>query len=433
MNISIVSVFPELYEPFLKTSLIKRALAKKVVDIDLSSFFSFVQPKERIDAPTFGPGAGMLIKPEVVQRAIEAKQATYGPSFNIFFSPKGTTLDQRLLLKLATVLQEKKHIMLLPARYEGMDARVEQKYADMTISIGDYVLMGGDIPAMVVLEGMLRYIPGVVGNEASVEHDSFTGPFVDYPAYTEPVEWQGMHVPDIVRSGNHAAIDAWRKQQAAQESVLHHFDWMRSHITDEKDIQLAASYIPPHYVALAHTDVLIGEEKQPGTTSVTSLDLHDIARSCKTYGIKQYWIVTPLVDQQRIVHKLLDFWRSDKGLAYNPQRQKAVDLVQVADQIDAVVAAIEKKEGKRPIVVGTSARPEHGKIISFYDQGKLWQQRRPVLIVCGTGRGLTPSFLARCDYVLAPIDGFTDFNHLSVRSAAAVILDRWLGINNKNV
>jgi tRNA (guanine37-N1)-methyltransferase len=434
MNISIASVFPELYESFLSTSLIKRACEKEIISIHLDSFFSHVKPKERIDAPTFGPGSGMLIKPEVVARAVEAAEHRSGKAFKIFFSPQGKMLDQELLKKLATILQEQKHIMLLPARYEGMDARVEHEYADETISIGNYVLMGGDIPAMVLLEGLLRYIPGVVGKEFSVEQDSFTGPFIDYPSYTEPVEWHGVAVPDVVRSGNHQVIEDWRKRQAVAASVKNHFTWVQNHVRTAEDVESVAEHLPSHYVMLCHSNVLIGEEKLPGTTSVTSLDIHDIARSCKTYGIKKYWLVTPLTDQQKVVQKFLSFWNSDIGTAYNAQRKTAIAQVDLADTVERVMAAIEEAEGKKPLLVATSARlVDHTKAITFFDQKKVWSHDRPVLIVFGTGKGLTDEFVQSCDYLLTPIDGFSGFNHLSVRSAAAIVLDRWLGIHNKNV
>ncbi len=165
----------------------------------------------------------MLLRPEVIQQAVEAQEAAHGKAYKIFFSPKGKTLDQPMLRNLAHILTEKKHMMLLPARYEGMDARVEEEYADCLLSIGNYVLMGGDIPAMVLMEGMLRLVPGVVGKEESVVEESYTGPFLDYPEYTAPVVWKGREVPEIVRGGNHAAIEKWRKEQAAAESVQNHF------------------------------------------------------------------------------------------------------------------------------------------------------------------------------------------------------------------
>jgi len=431
MNISIISVFSELYTPFLATSLIKRAIEKKIVSIDVDQFFSFVSPKERIDAPTFGHGPGMLIKPDVVERAIEAKDAAYGPAFKIFFSPQGKKLDQCLVREIAKKAQEKGHMMLLPARYEGMDARVEERYADMVVSVGDFVLMGGDTAALMLLEAFLRLVPGVVGKQESVEEESFSGPFVEYPHYTEPVSWQGKEVPEVNRSGNHAAMREWRLQESAKRSVLGHFDWLRSYTLTENERQLVRSYIPSHYVALMHYDVLISDKKVPGTTSVTSIDIHDISRTSSTYGIRQCFMVTPLEDQQKIVQRFLDFWMTE-GVSYNIQRHEAVRNAVVAGSLEEAIAVIEQKEGVRPVVIATSAREiAHPNIINFDDQAKVWQLGRPVLFVFGTGRGLTDDRLAQSDFLLKPVKSLTDYNHLSVRSAVAIILDRWLGISEK--
>ena len=434
MNISIVTVFPQLYEPFLSTSLVKRAQEKKVVSIDIDAFFSFVQPKERIDAPTFGHGVGMLIRPEVVERAVDVQEQKHGTAYKIFFSPQGKKLDQKLLAQIAQQVMQRGHLMLLPARYEGMDARVEQEYADEIISVGDFVLMGGDLPAMMLLEGLLRLWPGVVGKQESVQEDSFTGPFVDYPAYTAPVVWKGHEVPPVVRSGDHNALQTWRTAQAARTSVLQHFHWVRSRAMTAQERMTAAEYIPPHYVALMHCDVLVGSARDPGVTSVTSLDIHDIARSARTYGLKNLFLVTPLADQQKIVHKLLSFWNGPEGIGYNRNRHNAVKRVCVADSLTQVIADITQKEGKPPLLVATSAQLHaHDKTITFYDQQQVWQHDRPVLFLLGTGKGLTQDLVARCDYMLLPVHGFSDYNHLSVRSAAAIIFDRWLGICERMV
>ncbi len=245
MHISIVTLFPALYEPFLHTSLVHRATEAGQVAFSIENVFSLCAPKERIDSPTFGHSAGMLIKPEIIEKAIEAQEELKGHAFKIFFSPQGKKLDQQLLKKLLHDFQEKKHVMLLPARYEGMDARIEEYYADEILSIGDYVLMGGDLPAMVLIEALLRLIPGVIGKQESVEEESFSGPFVDHPEFTAPVEWKGYVVPEILRSGNHAAIAAWRRKEAAKKTVLHHFEWLRSHVTKEEDISLASSFYSP--------------------------------------------------------------------------------------------------------------------------------------------------------------------------------------------
>jgi tRNA (guanine37-N1)-methyltransferase len=432
MKVSILTVFPELYTTFLTTSLFKKAQDTKLVTCDVTSFFSFVKPKERIDAPTFGPGSGMLIKPEVMQKAIEAQEAKFGKAFKIFFSPQGKKLDQEVVKELAEKAYASQHVMLVASRYEGIDERVEAEYADAVISIGDYVLMGGDLPAQVTLEGIARFWPGIVGKQESVEEDSFSGPFLDYPEYTEPLEWHGKKVPDIVRSGNHGAIKKWRSGQAARKSVLTHFDWLRSFDLDQEEKELAGKYIPPHYVALLHDEVLLPKGKV-GTSSVTSLDIHDIGRSATTYGLKNYFIVTPLADQTRIVNTLIDFWRSDSGIAYNPDRHQMIEMVQTKPSLDAVIVAIEEETGKKPLLIATSAKSEAGKpLLSYWQQDEVWQHDRPVMFLLGTARGLAPIVINRADYLIGPIEGFSDYNHLSVRSAAAIILDRWLGINPKH-
>ena len=184
---------------------------------------------------------------------------------------------------------------------------------------------------------------------------------------------------------------------------MHHFAWLRSQQLTAEHKNLAQQYIPNHYVALLHGDVLVGAERKPGVTSVTSIDIHDIARSCSTYGVEQYFIVTPLRDQQKIVGTLLDFWQKGIGADYNRSRHEAIK----------------------------SSTDAHTALISFHDQASVWQEERPVLFVFGTGKGLTKELIQRCDYLLPPVHGFTQFKHLSVRSAVEVVLDRWLGVNEK--
>lgn len=433
MNISILSVFPELYTSFFDTSLIRRAQECGLVSVSVTSFFSYVNAKERIDAPTFGHGAGMVIRPDVVEKAISAQEATHGKSLKVFFSPHGKKLTQHDLSSLVERLTIINHLICVAGRYEGMDARVEQEYADEIFSIGDYVLMGGDLPVMILLEGLLRLVPGVIGKQESVTHDSFQGPFVDYPEYCAPVVWREREVPEVVRSGNHGALANWRMNQAAQRTVFNHFEWLKTSVVSDDAKKVVQEIVPHHYVVLMHGDVLVGPERKLGVTSVTSIDIHDIARSSATYGIKQFFIVTPLVDQQRIVTTLLDFWQKGKGIAYNAVRYQAVKQVCVISTIDDVIKWIEKIEGQKPLLIATSARQTaHSGYITYYDQETVWRSRQPVLFVFGTGQGLADELVAKCDYLLLPVHGFSTFNHLSVRSAVAIILDRWLGINEKN-
>lgn len=434
MRISIATVFPDLYAPFLKTSLIGKSVESGILDISTYGFTSFVKPKEHIDVPTCGPTPGMLIKPEVVDRVIQQAEAKAGKAFKIFFSPHGDMLDQKKLLLIKRKLDDRvlSHILLIAGRYEGMDARVEEHYADEVISVGDFVLLGGDLPAMMFIEGFVRHIPKVVGNRGSVENDSFTGPLVDYPEYCLPVVWHDKNVPDIIRSGNHNAIAEWRTQKAVERTALLKFCWARSfHLENAQKKQFLVT-IPGHYVVLMHSEVLVGKERVVGNTSVTSIDVHDIARSACTYGFKRFFIVTALKDQQAIVAKFLEFWQEGDGITYNQTRHEALARVQVVPDLSCVLAAIAEIEGRAPVVIATSARfsgKEQERLITYDQQADVWKKKQPVLMLLGTGQGLAQECIDKADYCLEPLQGLTEYNHLSVRSAAAIIFDRWLGLN----
>lgn len=433
MNISIATVFPDLYREFLQTSLIKRSQEKEIVSFDVVSFASFCQPKERLDGPTVGHGSGMAIRPEVIERMVNGQEEKHGSAYKIFLTPQGRKLDQKLAVELSSLFLKNSHIMLVAGRYEGCDDRAQSEYADLEVSIGDYVLMGGDLPAMVLLETVMRHIPGVVAKEDSIEQDSFMGPFLDFPTYTVPPrEWKGRQVPEVLLSGNHAAMNAFRKEKAVSRSVKEHFGWVRARCIKKDDKKLAYASMPAHYVVLMHDHVLV-QDGVVGTSSVTSLDIHDIARSCSTYGIKGYALVTPLVDQRKIVETILDFWHG-AGIQYNNNRAEAVELVSLEESLEKVIAAIESKEGKKPLLVATSAKMQEGvPSITYYDQTTVWKEDRPVLFIFGTAKGLSSELIKSCDYLLLPIGGFTEFKHLSVRSAVAVVLDRWMGINLSRV
>ena len=430
MHISIATVFPHLYRDFLDTSLIKRSQENGIVEYDVVGFSSFCEPKVRIDSPVVGHGSGMAIRPELIEAIVQAQEKKYGSSYKIFLTPQGVKLDQKVAKRLAQTFQEQQHIMFFAGRYEGIDQRAHEEYADLELSIGDYILMGGDLAAMVVLESVMRYIPGVVAKKDSVENDSFTGPFVDFPVYATPsAPWKNRIVPEILISGNHKLIEDFRKKQAVKRSVVEHFQWVRSYCVDKKDKELVSQAIPYHYVALMHDQVIVDQGKV-GTSSVTSLDIHDIARSCATYGVKHYFLVTPLIDQQKIANTILHFW-NDAGIAYNHNRAEAVSKVSVIAALDKVIETIEAQIGKKPLLVATSAKVgNQAKNITFYDQSIIWSQDRPVLFIFGTAKGLSDELIKRCDYLLIPVEGFSEFNHLSVRSAVAVVLDRWMGNNN---
>ncbi len=450
MKITIITVFSEIHEVFLGTSLIGRAIKDGALACNVIKLSSLCAVKERIDEPTAGPGVGMIIKPSVIERAIEACEAQWGRGFRIFFSPQGTVLTQPQLKKIynsivsgpfreatattATMpatLAETPHLILVCSRYEGIDPRVEATYADAVVSIGDYVLMGGDLPAQVFLEGLLRLLPGIVGNQESVEHESFSSHFLDFPAYAQTQEWQGQEVPAILKSGHHAAITTWREQEACKKTVLQRFDWLSQQPMTSSLIGQIQQHIPHHYVVLMHSEVLL-KNNVVGTSSIASLDLHDIARSSATYGLKNYFVVTKLHDQRDLMTTFLGFWQSKEGKDYNATRHAAVSKVIPAQSLEEVISAITALEAKAPLLIATCARETVSeRKIDFSSQKTVWQHNRPVLFVLGTAHGLAPSVIEQCDYLLLPIKGFSSYNHLSVRSAAAIVFDRWLGNHEK--
>ena len=444
IHISIITVFPQLHDTWASTSLLKRAQESGQLSLSTVRLSDMVPPKERIDVPTCGPGPGMVLRAEVVSAAIDKVQAEHGKGTVVFFSPSGTLLTQRTAEQFVTCITQEEgskqlsdqkdsslHLILVCARYEGVDCRVEQEYANAVFSIGNFVLMGGDVPAQIFTEAILRFFPGILGNTDSLADDSFQGPLVDYPAYGQPKEWRGRLVPDILLSGDHAKITAWRQSEALKQTLLHHFQWLR---TSQMPTQLrdqVAQEMPPHYVILMHDQVLIGKKmilSREGVTSVTTIDLHDIARSCATYNIQKFFIVTPLHDQQRLLEVFFQFWQSAQGKQYNISRYDAMSRVRVVGSIQEAEAVIEQEcDGQKPLRIATSAKHfANVPALDYHEQEHVWPQQKPISLIFGTGQGLTNDFLQSCDFLLVPIRGFTNYNHLSVRSAVAIILDRWL-------
>ena len=364
MKISIITAFPQLYDSFIATTLIGNAVTKNIISFNIIRFADLCPVKVRIDEPTAGPGPGMVIKPDIIERGIAQAQEQSGKGFVIFFSPQGKLLTQPYLKKLTATLvptihlkhqqeqpvknQTTPHIILICPRYEGVDIRVEEFYADAVISIGDYILMGGDLPAQVFIEGLLRLLPNVIGNQDSIEQESFESSFFDHPSYGQEPIWKEKELPPILRSGNHAAIKLWRDTQACKKTLLNRFDWFCQSSPNKEELKLAQTCIPPHYAALMHTDVMI-KGAGVGNSSVTSIDLHDIARSGATYGLKNLFMVSPLADQQAIMNEFFAFWKSPAGAAYNPGRSQAVCAIEQTLSLEQTIAFIEKKELQQEI------------------------------------------------------------------------------------
>jgi len=209
MTIDIFTLFPEMFEP-LKTSLIGKAVDKDAIKINLINIRDYSKDKhKKCDDYPFGGGPGMLMMPEPIFDAIESISG-YEKAYKIYMSPKGKTLNQKKVVELAKL----DHIIILCGHYEGVDQRVIDSLIDEEISIGDYVLTGGEIPAMVLVDSVARFIPEVLHSDESTGDESFMNDSLEYPQYTRPRDFRGMMVPDVLVSGDHAKIKNWKEEQS---------------------------------------------------------------------------------------------------------------------------------------------------------------------------------------------------------------------------
>lgn len=216
MRFIILTLFPEAFESYFSISLIKRALAKKFIKIEVHNLRDWAMDAHKtVDLRPYGGGVGMVLRVDIMDRALKGLKVKKGKKGQaiILLTPQGKKFDQKLALKLSNL----KILVLICGRYEGFDERI-RKLVDMEISIGDYVLTGGEIPAMAVLDTVARLVPGVVGKEASLTEESFSENLLEYPQYTRPETYNGIKVPKVLLSGNHAKIETWRKAEALKRT-----------------------------------------------------------------------------------------------------------------------------------------------------------------------------------------------------------------------
>jgi tRNA (guanine37-N1)-methyltransferase len=221
MKVDVLTLFPEWFDSPLRQSLLSRAIARGVLDVRVHDIRDHTRdPHRSVDDAAFGGGPGMVMRPEPVFEAVEALGEA--PRRVILLSPGGRRFDQALARELAT----EPWLVLICGRYEGVDERVAEGLPAEEVSIGDYVLSGGEAPAYVVLEAVTRLVAGVVGNEESLGAESFEAGSLDHPHYTRPREYRGLRVPDVLLSGDHARIEAWRREAALAKTRRNRPDLM---------------------------------------------------------------------------------------------------------------------------------------------------------------------------------------------------------------
>ncbi len=213
MRVDVLTIFPGIFEGPLRESLLGKAIEGGLIDVRVHDIRDFATDRHRqVDDESYGGGPGMVMKPEPIFSAVESLGE--GSRRTVVLSPAGRRLDQALVRELAA----EPWLVLICGRYEGVDERVAEGLPAEEVSIGDYVLSGGEVPALAVLEAVARLVPGVVGSEESLAAESFEERLLDHPHYTRPREFRGMRVPDVLLSGNHAEIERWRREAALEKT-----------------------------------------------------------------------------------------------------------------------------------------------------------------------------------------------------------------------
>lgn len=241
MKFDIVTIFPRMIDAALAEGVVSRGIAAGVLDVKVHDLRDHTTDRHRsVDDMPYGGGPGMVMKPEPLVRAVEEIGRHRGaPDTVILLSPQGTRFTQAEAEKLSRL----RHIVLLCGRYEGMDERVPALVGAVEVSLGDFVVSGGELPAMIIVDAVSRLVPGVVGDEQSVAEDSFARGLLDYPHYTRPAEFAGLKVPEVLLSGHHADVRRWRRKTALARTLERRPDLIERATLDDEDRELLAEIV----------------------------------------------------------------------------------------------------------------------------------------------------------------------------------------------
>ena len=418
----IITLFPEYFDSPLQCGLIGKARQKDILDFNLINPRNFALDRHKsVDDKPYGGGPGMVMLMDPLVRALKTLPAKCR---KILLTPKGFPLSQRK----AAMLSREEDLALVCGRYEGIDARIEELFELEHLSVGDFVLNGGEAAALCLIEAVSRYVPGFMGRQESTGEESFSAGLLEYPHYTRPEEYESLQVPQVLLTGDHARIARWRREKALENTLEYRPELLSEKKLQPEDISYLRN-LPRSCpgrnlnIALVHHPVK-NKTGQECTTSLTNLDIHDIGRVCATYGLGQYFLCTPLEDQRALADRLISHWIKGAGAEANPDRSRALSGIRVCSSLEEVVRNISQETGVHPVVIATRASGT-GNILCRDIRSLLAE--KPVLMILGTGYGLSAQVIDKADYVLNPVRLLARYNHLSVRSAASILVDRILG------
>ena len=235
MKVDILTLFPNMFFSPFQESILGKAIQKGLIEIRITNIRDFSLDKHQVvDDTPYGGGQGMVMKVEPISRAIEWARSEDSSAWTIYLTPQGRPFDQ----EKARDLSSRSHLIVLCGRYEGVDERVREMFIDEEVSIGDYVLTGGELAAMVMIDAVSRLLPGVLGSDQSAEDDTFTNALLEYPQYTRPFDFRGSSVPEILLSGNHAAVSLWRRKEALRRTAVRRPDLLAKAKLTREDEEL---------------------------------------------------------------------------------------------------------------------------------------------------------------------------------------------------
>lgn len=390
MRFTVVTAFPDFVASFLSTSVIGRAASTGALDVDVVDLRDFADGDYRqIDDYAYG-GGGMLLMAEPLARAVEALAGE--KAFVVYPSPQGAVLHQEMVESLAG----KEHLVILCGHYEGVDERFIEASVDLEVSLGDFVLTGGELPALVLIDAVARLQPGVVGREEAVREDSFYRGMLDTPHYTRPALWRDRPVPEVLLGGNHEAVARWRRREAVRRTVRR-----------RPDVVARAGMAP----YLSHGVYVLCLPGEDGAAQALEMEL--MARTCQAYGARRLLVASPSAELRRNLVGGSD--GSSRAVKAFPSFAKALQWVKA-------------KEKTAPRVVSLRRESTAGALHWSQLKRELLEQDLPLLLVLAMSGGTEEREKDRCDAVLQPIRGGDGtVGDLSPSALLSVVLDRFLG------
>ncbi len=444
---TILTLFPEFFAGPLTCAQMQKAVDGGLVSVSLVNPRDFSTARHRhVDDRPYGGGPGMVMQPAPLAAALaKAEAENGGKGLRLVLAPSGRPLTQELARELAARVVSGEPLTLVCGRYEGIDERLIEDEGLVPVSVGEAVLNGGEAAALCVLEAVARLIPGFMGKEESGEDESFSAGLLEYPHYTRPEVYRGREVPEVLRSGAHGPVAAWRRRESLRRTLARRPEllaqarlggddlaWLREiRAAGERSASLGRNL----FLCLLHHPVL-DKAGKPCTVSLTNLDIHDMCRVSRTYELGGVFFATPLVDQRELGERLLGHWTEGAGGRVNPDRAEALRHGRMVESLEEAVLRVSQLAGQAPRVLATSARthqrPPRGRkprplAFAAWSEARGWLGQGPALLVLGTGHGLAPEVFKTAHAVLPPLRPFAAYNHLPVRAAAALAVDRLLG------